>query len=161
MAYVCSTLCPSIADYGLYLWHAVSFNNWLWPMVCGTLCPSRLFPKSYHYECVHQLGGNFSIACFSYTQILLLLGFTGGYVSLTCSLSLVLLTNVSLTYLLFPKLHFCFLWRLCTNTFILLFLLYTLEFYIYWQVTKLFTNRFVCFTVTEVLRFIFNHTVMF
>lgn len=99
----------SIAGYGLCLQHTVSFNNWLWPMVCGTLCPSRLFPKSYHYECVHQLGGNFSMACFSYTQILLLLGFTGGYVSLTFSLSLVLLANVSFTCLLFPKLHFCFL----------------------------------------------------
>lgn len=87
----------SIAGYVLGLCHAVSSP----------------LSKSCHFECVHQLGCNFSTTCSPYTRILLLFGFTVAlltvkYISLTFALSLVLLTNTSLAYLLLPELHFFF-----------------------------------------------------
>lgn len=133
----------SIAGYVLGLCHAVSSP----------------LSKSCHFECVHQLGCNFSTTCSPYTRILLLFGFTVAlltvkYISLTFALSLVLLTNTSLAYLLLPELHFFFLWHLYPSTFILLCLLCIVEFYVYLLASSLFAKLFLCFTVTKVVKFI-------
>lgn len=125
--------------------------------VYGTPCPPHQFPKSYHFH-LWLASLHTNPLFFGFTVALL----TVDYISLTSSLSLVLLTNISLTDLRLPKLHFYFLCHLYANTFIPLCLFYIVEFYIYLLVTRLFTELFlVCFTVTEVVNFIFNHIVIF